>query len=95
MWRPGRQQTAERTTGRLAPAVHRPPIETGHGTCAAVRQFQFPGALIGTHPTLRQHSTSVRMGVPHLQFVRVPGSRLLPPRGRQNPRTNTGCRDRH
>ena len=49
----------------LAPAVHRPPIETGHSTCAAVRQFQFPGALIGTHPTLRQHSTSVRMGLPH------------------------------
>ena len=28
----------------LAPAVHRPPIETGHGTGAAVRQFQLSNA---------------------------------------------------
>ena len=64
----------------LALAVHRPPIEAGHGTGVAVRQRQLPGALIGPHPALRQHSASVRTGRFPSQVVRVPGSRLLCPR---------------
>ena len=80
-WRPGRRRTAaDGGAHHLASAVHRPPIEAGHGTGVAVRQRQLPGALIGPHPALRQHSASVRTGRFPSQVVRVPGSRLLCPR---------------
>ena len=55
----------------LAPPVHRPLTETGHGTGVAVRQRQIPRALTGTHPALRPHGTRVCLGLPHSQWVHV------------------------